>query len=804
MLKRFGFSILAIVIIFSLVLSGCSGSSKTDNKSGPPVSSTAIAFTPRGLTGSISTGKTVAAASVPVSPSGGTISVTESGTPITGLELKVPSGSYKDKRDFKISYAPIEKHSFGEEFNPITPLIIVENGGEYSAEDMLITLPVKIPEGKFAMGFLYNEKTKILEGMPLMAESANSITVSTRHFSSFIISIIDKFKLKKDIDTSFRPGIDDWQFVNKGSYITTGHCAGQSVSAMWYYYNQPDGKDLTLYGRYDNNGKQPATPGFQEDDSLGYRLASVIQEDLDWDSWASQFFAEQRGVDDELAWDAFAYSMQFLKQPCYVGMDSVDGGHAMICYRIKNGNLYVADPNYPGNTERRIEYINNKFKPYESGANFEEIQAGNSTSYTKIGYVAQSSRVDWNKMTQRWQEFKNKTIGNDKFPAYTVTYKDEKGQYQELKDGYISTSNLIDINNKANFPNSITVFRDGKVVPFDASGNLELKPGNNQLGIYIRGIINPQTANEEKKYVDFQYFSVIFGGLNLKPAQQEAEPNRNLTFNLELTEPAPKDSKFEWYVDGTLKKTGTDFSIQVSFPGEGQHTVVAKIVDSKGKAVLQAQGIANIKIKPTASVTLASNLSALQKMQYMRVAVKGKWSQKTWLASGETTKDSLFTYNIPWYPQPKDPDLAITWSGTSFSGKNEGSRGKGEVKGTVSADGKVLTSLEWVYTDWNDNGTTNSPWKTETTTIIKLQNVPIPQLVFERATEDKFTTSKNGADVKNYITEISYRSVTYRNGQKESEVISVPNSIKWDATDFQGQPSLNVSFEVNRAFYPGG
>jgi hypothetical protein len=182
--------------------------------------------------------------------------------------------------------------------------------------------------------------------------------------------------------------------------------------------------------------------------------------------------------------------------------------------------------------------------------------------------------------------------------------------------------------------------------------------------------------------------------------------------------------------------------------------------------------------------------------------IKGKWTQKTTAASGEKTADSLFTYNIPWYPQPKDPDLAITWSGTSFTGKQDTGRNKGEVKGAVSADGKVLTSLEWINQDYNDNGTANSPWKTETTTIIKLQNVPIPQLVYEKATEDKFTTRINGADVKNYVTEITYRSVTYRNGQKESEVISVPNSIKWDAADYQGQPALSVSFEVNRAFYP--
>jgi hypothetical protein len=500
-----------IIMLAAVVLSGgCSTnggikSTPAGNTNSNSQSSTIASF-PRGLTGTFSVGKAVEAASTSISPSGGNITVKQADSLINGLELSVPSGAYKDKRDFKISCAPIEKHSFGEDFNPITPLITVENGGLYSAEDIMVTVPVSIPQDKFAMGFIYNDKTKILEGMPVMAESSSSITVSTRHFSSFVISVIDKFKLKKDIDTSFRPGIDDWHFVNYGSYIAPkGHCAGQSISAMWYYYNQPNGKDLTLYGRYDNNGKDPATPKLWWDDSYGYRLASIVQSDLDWDSWASQFFTNQRGVNDELAWDCFAYSMQFLKQPQYVTLGAGEKGHAIICYRIKDGNLYVADPNYPGNTERRIEYVNNKFKPYESGANKKDIEDGKSISYTKIGYVAQSSRVDWQKMQQRWGEFKNGTIGNDKFPAYKIMTKDEKGQLQEIQDGYVSSKKYIYLGVKADFDGKIYVFKDGKTISPEGQ-EYKLDPGNNLLGIFVSGKIN-----NAEQYVDYKYFNVKFG-----------------------------------------------------------------------------------------------------------------------------------------------------------------------------------------------------------------------------------------------------------------------------------------------------
>ena len=60
---------------------------------------------------------------------------------------------------------------------------------------------VEIPEDQFAMGFIYDATTKKLSGMNLVATSPNSITVGTRHFSSFVISTIAKVGLKKDIDS---------------------------------------------------------------------------------------------------------------------------------------------------------------------------------------------------------------------------------------------------------------------------------------------------------------------------------------------------------------------------------------------------------------------------------------------------------------------------------------------------------------------------------------------------------------------------------------------------------------------------
>ena len=459
---------------------------------------------------------------------------------------------------------------------------------------MYVRVPVKVPDGYFAMGFLYDEKSKQLEGMPLVGMDAGSVTVATMHFSNFFISKIEKALLSNDIDSGFRPGIDDWQFTNRGSYIAPGgHCEGQSLSAMWYYCTQPDGNGACLYGRYDNNGNQPATPSLWQDDSLGYRFCSVIQkekrfgkgtnlEDF-WDNlagvaWELKNNKWQRkdvpGIGDEATFNLFAYSIRANREPQEVGIYSnAGGGHAMVVYKIVGNALYIADPNYPGSAERKILYYSGegKFKPYSSGANRKEIDAGNGKSYEKIQYLAKSTVVPWDTIAQHWAELKNKTIGDDKFPAYTLQYKDDKGQWQELKDGYESPVKLINI--APSFGKS-QVYRDGAALP---KGDKELKPGNNLLGIYVVGQVGT-----DLEYVDFKYINVIYEGAEcrINPAQVQGEVNDKYTFTA-IMDNRPAKPTYEWYFNGELAYTGENKDYSMTFTSAGSHTVSVKVLDEK-------------------------------------------------------------------------------------------------------------------------------------------------------------------------------------------------------------------------------
>ena len=230
--------------------------------------------------GDIKTGTVVQVATQSVDSSGGIVAVTKPGDPLNGLVIDVPSTSYSGNSTFKVSSAPITSQTFGSDITPISPMIYVDNGGVYSDDLMYVRVRVKVPNGYFAMGFYYDPATKQLQGMPLTSSHADSVTVDTRHFFNFFISMISDTLLNSEIDSGFRPGIDDWQFTNRGSYIAPGgNCEGQSLTALWYYCTKPDGAH-SLYGRYDNNGDQPATPSLWQDDSLGYRFASITQNDI--------------------------------------------------------------------------------------------------------------------------------------------------------------------------------------------------------------------------------------------------------------------------------------------------------------------------------------------------------------------------------------------------------------------------------------------------------------------------------------------------------------------------------------------
>jgi hypothetical protein len=512
--------LIALVFALSLIVSNASCGAVADVvgqvRNQLPESSQPATRPPRPI-GDITTGPGTVVGSGVVEPSGGIVTVQDPAGPLDGLELSVPAGAYPGAHQVNISYAPVLGHTFGEHFNPVTPLISVENGGQYADELMTMRIPVDIPADHFAMAFYFDAAAGALEGVPLAGTEGDSITIVTRHFSSLVVSIIRNSvledELKSGIDSGFRPGADDWQFTNRGSHIApNGHCAGQSVSAMWYYCERPDGTDPFLWNLYDNNGNDPATPDLWQDDSYGYRFASTVQMDIRWGKFEVDFQRALRGQDDEAHFKAFAYAIMLTGEPQYVGISSsAGGGHAMIAYRVDSKGIAIADPNYPGDGGRRIAYKDGAFTPYNSGANADEIAAGNGREYESIGYMAKTALIDWSLLSSRWEEFKAGTIGNDRFPAYNISTLDPAGNEVPLVDGYETEADRIKVSvQSASTPIGTRIFRNGTRVPAGDDGVYPLTEGLNVLGIDVWGDISAG-SQAQWEYIDFKYLNVWYG-----------------------------------------------------------------------------------------------------------------------------------------------------------------------------------------------------------------------------------------------------------------------------------------------------
>jgi hypothetical protein len=386
-----------------------------------------------GSKGTIVLGSQQAVVAVDIPATGGNIAVTDPTSQIPGLKVSVPSGAYGTKTNFKVSTTAIEKHTFGKGFTPITPLITIDNGHGFAKQPMTVTIPIKISKDEFAMAFYYDRSNGELEGIPIVSLAENQLVITTSHFSDMVVSKIQKSELDNiKVDTGFKPGVDDWQFVNNGSFIAPkGHCAGQSITSMWYYYEKyKKAGERRLYGRFDNNDSGTGTIDFDLDDSWSYRYVSVVQKALAWDTTGAKLFEKLTGASDYITYYAFAYSMLLTGNPQETGLYRYDqngkiaGGHDTVAYRIEKDMIYVADPNYPGDTTRKIVYDikTNKFIPYQSGANAEEIKKGNSVAYTGIGYFASSSMINWDVVGKEYDKMVKGQSGNGVFPKFVLKY----------------------------------------------------------------------------------------------------------------------------------------------------------------------------------------------------------------------------------------------------------------------------------------------------------------------------------------------------------------------------------------------
>lgn len=494
-------------------------------------------------------GKAIELTSEEIPVAGGSLILEQADSSLDGLTLQVPEGAYPDALRFTLSETPIEEHAFGELFDPITPLITIDNGHSFAAQPMNLTIPIQLDQDEFAMGFYYNGEKGTLEGIPTAALDQQSITLSTCHFSDIVISKVKKSMLEGRIQNNeaasdFLPGMSDFYFPNMGSYAQTGgHCVGQSIAVLHYYnMNANDaytGNTLRGEEAVDNNSG-PATGGFIWDDALAYRLCSVLHQEY-VNFWSPNYKSFDFDLPDDLTYYSFGYAIAMTHSPQLIDIKRQGGGHAMVVYAVTPDGLVIADPNYPGDLNRSIGAT--RLAPstdpkgslidltdYFSGA----YAGAPGDSYGRFSYIGTYAYVNYDKVDALWSKvLQGQDVGSDLFipDLEFVTLKwdvdGQKAVQVSLNGTYtLSKEDTAKINaNQADklflsIPSGLTDTRIhlykgteylGYLTDLDAGKDswavIPLSSGLNDIGVFYERVV-PALNNGVYRYVNFYRLKV--------------------------------------------------------------------------------------------------------------------------------------------------------------------------------------------------------------------------------------------------------------------------------------------------------
>ncbi|MFN8630599.1 MAG: hypothetical protein U0838_09855 [Chloroflexota bacterium] len=365
-------------------------------------------------------------ASQSLGPDGGTISVAKPGDALDGLTITVPAGTYASSVSFTVSEKPLDGTAIAAGYTAASAVVSIDNGGAVATGDpVLVRIPATLPDKAEVIG-LYLHDDGSLDPLPVVAQDAKGATVAASHFSDLILALVDWSVIPRTVDSGFRPGRDDWQFTNYGSFVAPGgHCEGQSVTAIWYYDTQRLAGASGLSGLLDNNGADPKTPSLWLDDSDGYRFASAVQAAPIAVPRVYNAFQDLGRSWDTAAYQLFRAAIALTGHPQLLTMTDAQGGHghAMIAYRVTPERIYVADPNYPGKL-RTIKWDAEAgvLGPYYSGDNAGSIAAGGGVAYTRFSYVpARASAAD-SAVAAEWAKLEAGKAGDDVFPSLPLEY----------------------------------------------------------------------------------------------------------------------------------------------------------------------------------------------------------------------------------------------------------------------------------------------------------------------------------------------------------------------------------------------
>jgi hypothetical protein len=284
----------------------------------------------------------------------------------------------------------------------------------------------------------------------------------------------------------------------------------------------------------------------------------------------------------------------------------------------------MADPNYPGKTNRTITFNGAQFDTYSSGKNAAAIEAGDDFPYSGIYYIGQSAMIDDSVVKAEFDKMLNRTVGDDQFPQCTYEYlksKDEEGKTTwvdlpgelELSSADIvknlgeSYKDKLRISVKTTYRNLDVLLYDGlnntilrEQTTTDEKGyayfTVELIPGINDIGVYVCNLVSISATEETDQFIEFQRFRIVYD--QAVDMHFDKDPYGAVCLNetpfTVIVQDAPADAAYFWdFGTGDILET-EEPTVKYTYNKPGDYVVICTLKNNAdGKILGDAQAQVN-------------------------------------------------------------------------------------------------------------------------------------------------------------------------------------------------------------------
>jgi hypothetical protein len=409
-----------------------------------------------------------------------------------GFRIRSLAGAYPSDQTIHFSTTQITKNTFGEDVSPATPLFTYDANGLFAGANILITIPLAIPIDKFAMGFYYDKNTHELEGLPIDNEDEKGIIVVLRKPGDFFISMISKNKLNENISSDFQPGVDDWDMVNEGTLMNpAGTFSGFALTELWYYYTNTIRGKHHLWGSYNSEADTMQTIWY--DNAQGILLAAQTESRFGWMQNYKQITdGIYYGITDINKY-LFAYSMRVTKRPQLAALiDDKLFSLPLVVYRIDNGLLYLADPNYPASTKQTMLVADKATPAYHAARSVGALGTKSEYLFRNCAYLGVSALIDFAKITS-CSDSAGALLKSDAYSA-NVTVTTPGYTLEQFNGQNYSLADSITVK-LPNDTDRFFIYKNGKLLTNNSNGMYPLYSGKNTFGFCKkRKGIKPDTS----------------------------------------------------------------------------------------------------------------------------------------------------------------------------------------------------------------------------------------------------------------------------------------------------------------------